>query len=181
MPASRDRARRIAALLRTATDDDLVRELFADVDTIVRSVLGPQVDPHLRRTAVHDALLNVVRARHCFRGDGAASTWLYTITRREALRSVRRDRRPQEVQLAHEDFEIASRRLVEGPTGATALLAHEALECAVPNETWRRIWLLYNEPGARRDHDEVARLCDRSPGTVAVTLSRVRARIGTAA
>ena len=176
MPSTPSRAERIGALLRHAPDDELVRELLADVEAIVRSVLGPR-DPHLLLTAAHDALLAVVRYRHGFRGDGAASTWLFTLTRREALRAVGREARRQRLEIALDDeaFEGAMRSLATTTTPDAALVATETLEERVANPDWRRIWLLYNEPGAGRDHAAVAGLCARTERTVAVTLSRVRA------
>ena len=177
MPAlgNRVRAARSAATLRHATDDDLVRELYPDVETIARSVLGPH-DDHLVLTATHDALLAIRRARHGFRGDAAASTWLYTIARREALRAGKRDRRSRHVEVLV-DEEVYARiveTLHEDPVALGMIVALEELEEAVVNADWRRIWLLYNEPEARRGHAEVAAMCGRTEGTVAVTLSRVR-------
>lgn len=176
MPSLPSRAERIRGLLHHASDDELVRELLADVEAIVRSVLGHR-DPHLLLTAAHDALLAVVRYRDGFRGDGAASTWLFTVTRREALRVVRRESRRQrlEVTLDDESFDGVTQRLSTTTAPDAALIATEILEERVANPDWRRMWLLYNEPGVGRDHATVAALSARTERTVAVTLSRVRA------
>lgn len=176
MPSIPSRAERIRRLLHHASDDELVRELLADVEAIVRSVLGHR-DPHLLLTAAHDALLAVVRYRDGFRGHGAASTWLFTVTRREALRAVGREARRQRVEVALDDdsFDGAMQALATTTAPDAALIGVEILEERVSNPDWRRVWLLYNEPGVGRDHATVAALCARTERTVAVTLSRVRA------
>jgi len=79
----------VAHLLRTASDEQLVRELFPDVQRIAGSVIG-FADSDLLLTAAHDALLNVVRYRATFDGRSRGSTWLYTLTVRAARRAAGR-------------------------------------------------------------------------------------------
>ena len=78
MPSPIARADRIGDLLRSAGDDQLVREIFNDVKAMAHSVLGA-CDSHLLLTVTHDALLAVLRYRHGFRGDSRGSTWIYVI------------------------------------------------------------------------------------------------------
>ena len=176
MDATAGRTRRIARALATVNDEELTRDLFTDALRIARSVIGSH-DPHLSLTAAHDALLAVIRHRHRFRGEGSASTWLFTIVRREALRVVGRERR----RSAHENtmdertFEHATMECATWDEPVAALLGREIFERAVTNPVWREIWLLYNDPDLRLSHEEIAARTNRSPGTVAVTLSRVRA------
>jgi DNA-directed RNA polymerase specialized sigma24 family protein len=173
-------------LIRSATDDTLVRGLRADVERMVRSVIGVR-DPHLVQTAANDALLAIVRHRRGFRGDCRASTWLYVVARRAALRAVGREQRqarrelrwagdPAGIGPGARQLELAA-AASEGPGPGAALVARELLQELVPNPTWRRIWLLYNDPELRLSHAEIAARTGRTPGTIAVTLSRVRALI----
>jgi RNA polymerase sigma factor (sigma-70 family) len=169
---------RIGHLLRSAPDDDLARNLHADAEGIVRSVLGAR-DPHLIQTAVNDALLAVVRYRRGFRGDCRASTWLYVVARREALRVIAREARRARNELSIDGAQL--NRLTADATSdahpGSALDARDLLDELVPNPAWRYIWLLYNDPRLRLSHAEIAARTGRTPGTIAVTLSRVRALI----
>lgn len=169
------RADRIGELLRSASDDHLVREIYADAEAIAHSVIGPR-DPHLVLSAAHDALLAVLRNRHGFRGDARGSTWLYTVVRREAVRSARRESRRRAVELCLDEnsYDRAIASHFEPPDSGARLVAMEVLEECVLNGDWREIWLRYNDPTTRPSHDEVAAEFGRSVGTVAVTLSRVR-------
>lgn len=176
MEATAGRARRIARALATANDEQLVRELFTDALRIARSVIGSE-DPHLPLTAAHDALLAVARHRRRFRGEGSASSWLFTIVRREALRAAGREYR----RSAHERtidefaFEHAAMACATCDEPLAALVGRQTFERAVTNPVWREIWLLYNDPELRLSPEEIGARTNRSPGTVAVTLSRVRA------
>lgn len=150
MDANAGRARRIARALATVNDEELVRELFTDALRIARSVIGSD-DPHLSLTAAHDALLAVVRHRHRFRGEGSASTWLFTIVRREALRVVGRERRRSVHESTMDEctFEHAAMKCAAWNEPVAALVGRQAFEHAVTNPVWREIWLLYNDPELR--------------------------------
>lgn len=161
----------LAELIRSGDAEAISRELYPVVREMVKSVLR-DADPHLTTTAAHDALLNVCRYHRTFRGSSRATSWLYIVARRAALRARRASVPPPgEVPLdevrAGTDPPVFLR-----PDDALALL-----ELAVPNPAWRRIWLLWNQPGAQRTHEDVARLTGYTPGSVQVTLSRVRGLI----
>ncbi len=169
---------RIGDILRIAADDELANALYADAEGIVRSVLGAR-DPHLIQTAVDDALLAVLRYRRGFRGDSRASTWLYVVARREALRIVTRETRRAQYELSLDGASFDQLPALESSDShpAAALTGLELLNELVPNPTWRQIWLLYNDPCQRMSHAEIAACTGRTAGTIAVTLSRVRALI----
>ena len=144
-----------------------------------RQVLGA-VDPHLIQTAAHDAVLDIVRYRATFRGDSRASTWIFTVTRRAALRCVRREeRRPLDaISLSVEGVAWeADLTASEWFEPATAAGAWAELQAFVPNARWREVWLLHNDPELCLSIDAIAERLQYTRGSVAVILSRVRARI----
>lgn len=51
------------------------------------------IAPHDRADLVQDALLQVIRRLHTFRGDSQFSTWLYRVTANAALMRMRSERR----------------------------------------------------------------------------------------
>lgn len=169
----------LADLIRSGDPDTIVRELYPVARRMVAGVLRVS-DPHLLDTATHDALLAVCRYRYTFRGESQVTTWLYTVARRAALRTVKHFRSLESSVL---DPRPLSERALGGwvgcvrPDPEARIAARELLGQLVPNPDWRRIWLLWNEPGCLRTHGDVARLTGYTEGSIAATLSKVRRQI----
>jgi RNA polymerase sigma-70 factor (ECF subfamily) len=64
------------------------------------------IAPHDRADLVQDALLQVIRRLHTFRGDAQFSTWLYRVTANAALMRMRSDRRRRSASLDDHLHEI---------------------------------------------------------------------------
>jgi RNA polymerase sigma-70 factor (ECF subfamily) len=60
---------------------------------VERQVQRFPIAPHDRADLVQDALLQVIRRLHTFRGDSQFSTWLYRVTANAALMRMRSERR----------------------------------------------------------------------------------------
>jgi RNA polymerase sigma factor (sigma-70 family) len=164
----------LGQLIRTGSPESIARAAYPVVRRMAASVLRGG-DEALVETAAHDALLAICRYRAGFRGDSKATTWIYPIVRRAAGRAARR-------WSAHEVVDpVLAAGADPSPPAAPDPLARRAARAelcrAVPNAEWRRVWLLHHEPGAHRTHEEIARLTGYTPGSVAVTLSRVKRRI----
>jgi RNA polymerase sigma factor (sigma-70 family) len=169
-------------LIRTGDPEFIACVIYPGVRRVVGRILTRR-DPDLIETAAGDAVLAVCRHRSGFRGQAKASTWIHAIARRAALRCASRDAayRARLLSWSEEaDREERDERRALVPCPLSAREAIETLEAAIPNPDWRRIWLLWNDPRARRSHAEIAALSGYTPGSVSVILSRVRARIGAA-
>lgn len=166
-------------LIRTGPLERIARVLYPHVRRIAGSILAGR-DPDLIETAAGDAILAICRHRNSFRGRAKASTWVYTIARRAALRCARREATYRARILSWND-EIDRGELDEGrallPCPLSTQEAVETLEQAVPNPDWRQIWLLWNDPEVKRSRAEIASLKGYTAGSVGVILSRVRAQI----
>ena len=161
-------------LIRSGCPESISRAAYPVVRRMAASVLRGR-DEELVETAAHDALLAICRYHASFRGDSKVTTWIYPIVRRAAGRAARRWRAAAAVDPALAAASVSVRPASPDPLAHRA--AHAELRRAVPNPAWRRVWLLHHEPGANRTHEEVARLTGYTPGSVAVTLSRVKRRI----
>jgi len=164
----------LARLIRSGNPEKTARELYPVIRRMVKSVLRGG-DPWLAETATHDALLAICRYHHTFRGTSKASTWLWVVARRSAGRCAQRHRPPDSEVLLEDVETVVPQVGVPDPLSATDAL--DLLARAVPNPDWRLIWLLWNEPGAARTHEEVARLTGYTVGSVEATLSKIRRRI----
>jgi DNA-directed RNA polymerase specialized sigma24 family protein len=166
-------------LIRSESPEQIARVLFPHVRRIARSVLVGR-DPHLIETAAADAVMAVCRYRSGFRGQSKASTWVHTITRREAIRHARQESKRTAVMVSCND-EFDRGCPADVPTADPPLFsAREAMEMLrelVPNPAWRQIWFLWNTPGTPRSREEVALLTGYTPASVGVILSRVRSRL----
>lgn len=166
----------LSELIRSGDADKIVRALHP----VVRRMVGAAVrsrDADLLDTAAHNALLAVCRYHHTFAGRSRATTWLYTIARREALKCVRSASAVAQNLISLSDDDVS--RTVESEFATTPALgesldAMKRLEALVPNPEWRQVWLLWNDPGTNRSHEDVARLTGYTPGSVSATLSKVR-------
>jgi DNA-directed RNA polymerase specialized sigma24 family protein len=163
-------------LIRFGDPDTIARELYP-IARRMAATLVRNSDPHLLDTATHDAILAVCRYRHTYRAESKVTTWLYRIACRAALRCARQSRRWYDHHLRMpSECDCPPSELDPGlaPSARVSVEALAILAMAVPNRDWRRVWLLWNEPGAQRTHEEVGRLTGYTAGSVAATLSKVR-------
>ena len=164
-----------ADLIRSGDPESIARAFHPAVRGLVRAYLFT-ADPDLIETATSESLLAICRYRHTFRGRARAWAWIRRITVREAARCAKQEARARPPgTLPIDDSRPAS--IMEALARQAPSLPSEAvadLRARIPNPAWRRIWLLWHEPGARRTHEEIARLTGYTPGSVAVILSRVR-------
>ncbi len=166
----------LADLIRAGDPETIARELYPAAHRMVAQVLRAS-DPDLLDTATHDALLAVCRYRHTYRAESKVTTWLYRIACRAALRCTRQSQQWYDHHLGVPgecDLPLLEISASLAPSVRVSAEALEILAVAVPNQDWRRIWLLWNEPGVQRTHEEVGRLTGYTPGSVAATLSKVR-------
>ncbi len=164
--------------------------LYPEVQDMVRIALrlGPAAslspdDEDLIAEATYRILDSVCRYRRTFRGRTGkqAYAWLWVVCRRASVREAKRRQVRRRRQVVCEP-DVVQALADRGPSARPAppLLRSEALKLlarAVPNHLWRRMWHLHNRPGFARDCEEIARITGRTPGSVAVTLSRIRSAI----
>jgi DNA-directed RNA polymerase specialized sigma24 family protein len=169
----------LGELIGSGTSDQIARALQPQVRRVVARTLFGDSDPDLLATATSDALLAICRYRSGFRRESKVSTWVHTIARRAARRcAVReRSRRSRIFLLAPESLERVAEDLTTEPQVRGAAEARIVLEALVPNESWRRIWLLANDPDLDLTREEVARRTGYTPASIGVILSRVRGRL----
>ena len=161
--------------------------LYPDVQRMIRITLrlGPPAalspdDEDLLFEATYRALDSVCRYRTGFRGntEREAYGWLWTVCRNAARRQAgkHRARRDRQVACDADLLEaLADRDAVAGADPSlTPAEARAVLDRAVPNPEWRRLWSLRHRAGAPLDCREIAQVTGRTPGSVAVTLSRIR-------
>ncbi|MBM3320841.1 MAG: sigma-70 family RNA polymerase sigma factor [Candidatus Eisenbacteria bacterium] len=167
----------LAELIRSGEEEEVARRLLPIARKMARAVLG-LADPDLVATAANDAVLAACRNGRRFEGRSRATTWLYAITRRAALRCMSKENGWKSwEEIGGNGNPAASHALASATSPIARTLAQEHLCTAVPNEEWRRIWLLRNDPKKRLSQEEVARLTGYTPGSVAAILSKVRKRI----
>ena len=169
----------LASAIQADAPEHLARTLYPHALLFARRVLGGG-DPHLVTTAAHDAILDVVRYRHTFRGDSRASTWLFTITRRAVIRCAKREARQSSDESSLSVGSVsreAEARAAETLDPIAVVTAKSHLVATVPNPRWRTVWLLHNDPGGAASIEEIAARLGYTPGTVAVILSHVRGLI----
>ena len=166
----------LAELVRSGDSDSVARAFYSVARHAVSAFLF-NPDPDIVETATSETLLAICRYGHTFRGDAKVSTWVRCIARREAARCAQREAgsRAGTESLADEGVRRrveASCVVVSRPRAVAEAIEH--LRERIPNPNWRRIWLLANEPGRHRSHEEVGRLTGYTPNSVAVILSKVR-------
>ncbi|MBL8955630.1 MAG: sigma-70 family RNA polymerase sigma factor [Myxococcaceae bacterium] len=135
---------------------------------------GPRAD---LEDLVQEVLLAVHRALPSFRGEALLTTWLYQLTRRVVMRSLRRERvRRWLFGTSDEDVDAASNEL--GPY-ASLELRRESRELYAAldqlSEKHRTAFLLFELE--QLPAEEIARIMGTKPGTVWVWLHRARAKL----
>jgi RNA polymerase sigma-70 factor (ECF subfamily) len=73
---------------------------------VERQVQRFPIAPHDRADLVQDALLQVIRRLHTFRGDSQFSTWLYRVTANAALMRMRSERRRRYASFDDHEAEV---------------------------------------------------------------------------
>jgi RNA polymerase sigma-70 factor, ECF subfamily len=113
---------------------------------------------------VQEAFAEALRHRRSYRGEGAPEAWIWSIAIRIALRERARQRR----EVAHTDgngpIEVDLPEPVADPLVARALRE-------LPNRQRLIVFLFYF---ADLSYEQIAGICDVSPGTVAATLAQGR-------
>lgn len=140
-------------------------------------------DPQEAEDAVQDALLKAYRKIDSFTGDGAFSTWLFTILNHICLDIIRKKKRHGEhkhVSLHQESrdedsFEVQIEDTAPGPDEVfRRKKAMEAVSEAIGelSEEHRIMIVLRDVQGM--DYDEIVRITGLSPGTVKSRINRAR-------
>ncbi|RMF47992.1 MAG: sigma-70 family RNA polymerase sigma factor [Bacteroidetes bacterium] len=75
---------------RLAAFEEVVRSYYP---TVKRWIRGWVRDPDVAEDVTQETFLRAWEKCHTFRGEAAFSSWLYTIARREALRTLRKNQR----------------------------------------------------------------------------------------
>lgn len=75
---------------RLAAFEELVKAYYPRVK---RWIQGWVRDPHLAEDLTQETFLRAWEKCHTFRGEAAFSSWLYTLARRETLRTLRKNQR----------------------------------------------------------------------------------------
>ncbi len=163
--------------------------LYRPVTGMVRGALGVaragKLDAHdedLVAEATYAALTNACRYRHGFRGasEGEARAWLRTVSRNALRRVARRHARWRTTHTVTDPATLESlgdERLHESPPDWSRREAWALIARALPTPALRRLWLMSEEPGGACDCAEIAARTGRTPGSVAVSLSRARTAI----
>jgi len=117
---------------------------------------------------VQEAFAEALGQRRRFRGEGAPEAWVWSIAMRIALRErARWKREPQAADARLRESEVTLAEPVEDP------VVHDALR-ALPARR-RLIAFLYYF--ADLSYEQIAEICDVSPGTVAATLAQARSAV----
>lgn len=168
---------------------DIWTALYIPVTGMVRGALGVarigRLDPNredLVAEATYAALTNVCRYRSGFRGasEGEARAWLRTVSRNALRRVAGRHARWRTFHTLADPHALESlgdRRLQETPPVWSRREAWALIVRALPSPALRDLWLLSERPGRARSSAEIATLTGRTPGSVAVSLSRARSAI----
>lgn len=163
--------------------------LYLPVTGMVRSVLGVphsgRLDPSredLTAEATYAALTNVCRYRRGFRGasEGEARAWLRAVARNALHRVARRHARWRSFHTLVDAASLeghVDRDRQDAPPDWSRCEAWTLITQALPAPALRRLWLLSEQPGRAMSCAEIAALTGRTPGSVAVSLSRARAAI----
>jgi RNA polymerase sigma-70 factor (ECF subfamily) len=114
---------------------------------------------------VQEAFAEALRQRRRFRGEGVPEAWIWSIAMRIALRErARRMREPMSVDGRLPEGEVTLAEPIADPVVVDALRALPA----------RRRLIAFLHYFADLSYEQIAEICDVSPGTVAATLAQAR-------
>jgi RNA polymerase sigma-70 factor (ECF subfamily) len=114
---------------------------------------------------VQEAFAEALRQRRSFRGEGAPEAWIWSIAIRIALRErVRSKREPVNVDGRLPEIEVTLAEPIGDPVVIDALRALPA----------RRRLIAFLHYFADLSYEQIAEICEVSPGTVAATLAQAR-------
>jgi RNA polymerase sigma-70 factor (ECF subfamily) len=115
--------------------------------------------------AVQEAFAEALRHRRSFRGEGAPEAWVWRIAIRLATQERERGKRePFRTDSQFSDVEADFVEPIHDPVVADALRALPA----------RRRLIVFLHYFADLSYEQIAELCEVSPGTVAATLAQAR-------
>ena len=84
-----------------------VEKLYQRYGGMVRARLARFFPEHELDDMLQEVFMRVIDKQHTFRGDSAASTWLYQLTTRHALNKLQQGRRRQELWVHTQDLSWA--------------------------------------------------------------------------
>jgi RNA polymerase sigma-70 factor (ECF subfamily) len=114
---------------------------------------------------VQEAFAEALRQRRSFRGPGAPEAWIWSIAMRVASgERARRRREPVSLDGRLPEIEVSPGEPIEDPVVVDALRALPA----------RRRLIAFLHYFADLSYEQIAEICDVSPGTVAATLAQAR-------
>jgi RNA polymerase sigma-70 factor, ECF subfamily len=117
---------------------------------------------------VQEAFAEALRQRRSFRGEGAPEAWIWSIASRIALRErVRSKREPVNVDGRLPEIEVTLAEPIDDPVVIDALRALPA----------RRRLIAFLYYFADLSYEQIAEICEVSPGTVAATLAQARSAV----
>lgn len=144
----------------------LYRIRLADFLRVAAMICG---DRETARDAVHDAFVNLVRARGGYRGEGTVEAWAW----RAVVNSARKHRRnPHVVALAE-----APEPLAPSSNGRHRSESDDRFRLAVSLLPERQRLVLFLRYYADLDYRAIAEALDIRPGTVAATLNAAHAAL----
>jgi RNA polymerase sigma-70 factor, ECF subfamily len=138
-------------------------------------------DPVEAEDLAQEAFIQLFRKIHTFRGESAFSTWLHRLTANLVLMRLRR-KKPVSLSLdeinGNEEDGRGPRLEIGGPDPSlSALFDRVELQSAIEQlpDGYKEIFILYDVEGY--DHNEIAKILDRSIGNSKSQLHKARKRL----
>ena len=117
------------------------------------------------RDAVQEAFAEALRQRRSFRGESTAEAWVWSI----AVRLARRERGQRTEQVMTRDG-----ALPESEAGFVDAIEDPFVASALRDLPERRRLITFLHYFADLSYEQIAEICEVSPGTVAATLTQAR-------
>lgn len=168
-----------SALIRSGDAERIAEHFYPLVRSFVRSLVGSD-SPELIETAAADTLLAISRHGHAFRGHARPTTWIYQIARRKAWACLRREAACRARTCSTDDPAVSYEIEMAVPVftePCARQIGLETLAALIPNDAWRHVWILANDPELQLTNAGVAAMTGYSAGSVAVIRSKVRQRL----
>jgi len=138
-------------------------------------------DPVEAEDLAQEAFIQLFRKIHTFRGESAFSTWLHRLTANLVLMRLRR-KKPVSISLdeinGNEEDGRGPRLEIGGPDPSlSGLFDRVELQSAIEQlpDGYKEIFILYDVEGY--DHNEIAKILDRSSGNSKSQLHKARKRL----
>ncbi len=159
---------------RILAGDAAAERLLYDqhVERVWRLAYRMTGDAALAEDAVQDTFIRAFDRLADFRGDGPLAGWLHRIATTVVLGHLRRRKRVQGHEAAHENLAALPG---EAPTRDPDLRRHLDRAVATLDETHRLVFVMHDLEGYT--HQEIAAAMGTPVGTAKARLSRARARL----